>query len=87
MLTNCTDKLQPLDLSVNKLAEDFMKSRFQEWYAGIICKQLDDGIKEEVDTRLSQMKSLSAQWSIELYYYLKSHPEVIINGFHAVGIQ
>ena len=63
-----------------------MKSRFQEWYSGIIRKQLDDGIEEDVDMRLSIMKPLSAQWIIELYFYLKSHPEIIINGFHAAGI-
>ena len=33
---NCTDRLQPLDLSVNKPAKDFMKRKFQEWYANII---------------------------------------------------
>ena len=56
-----------------------MKSRFQELYTGVICKQLDDGI-EEVDMRLSEMKPFSAQWMIDLYYYLKSHPEIITNG-------
>ena len=28
---NCTDKLQPLDLSVNKSVKEFPSSRFQEW--------------------------------------------------------
>ena len=32
--SNYTDILQPLDLSVNKSAKDFMKSKFQEWYGG-----------------------------------------------------
>ena len=36
--SNCTDILQLLDLSVNKLTKDFMKSKFQVWYGGIICK-------------------------------------------------
>ena len=26
---NCTDRLQPLDLSVNKAAKDFLRSKFQ----------------------------------------------------------
>ena len=31
---NCTDKLQPLNLSVNKAAKDFLRSKFfQNWYA------------------------------------------------------
>lgn len=41
---NCTDKLQPLNLSVNKPAKDYMKTKFQEWYAKKICQQLDDGV-------------------------------------------
>ena len=38
--TNCTDQLQPLDLSVNKPAKDFTRSQFQQWYGNIICEQL-----------------------------------------------
>ena len=63
--SNCTDILQPLDLSVNKSAKDFMKSKFQEWYGGIIYKQLEDQIEEEVDMRLSVMKPLTAGWIID----------------------
>jgi len=29
MPNNCTDRLQPLDLSVNKPAKDFLQSKFQ----------------------------------------------------------
>ena len=58
---NCTDKLQPLDLSINKAAKDFMRSKFQEWYGKIICQQINDGVCEEVDLRLSRMKPLSAK--------------------------
>ena len=83
---NTTDKLQPLDLSVNKPAKDFVKERFQSWYAGIICKQLQDKIEEPVDLRLSIMKPLAAQWIIEMYSYFQSHPDIIRNGFRAAGI-
>ena len=31
---NCTDKLQPVDLSINKPMKDHMKQKFQQWYAG-----------------------------------------------------
>lgn len=30
---NCTDRLQPMDLSVNKSAKAFMRSQFTMWYA------------------------------------------------------
>ena len=37
---NCADKLQPLNLSVNKASKDFLRSKFQNWYAQEICSQL-----------------------------------------------
>ena len=43
MPANCTDKLQPLDLSVNKHFKDEMKKRFQEWYEEEVQKQLTSG--------------------------------------------
>ena len=30
---NCTDRLQPLDVSVNKAVKAFLRNQFQEWYA------------------------------------------------------
>ena len=38
---NCTDKLQPLDISINKPMKDHLKSKFQQWYAQEIKKQLE----------------------------------------------
>ena len=38
---NCTDRLQPLDISVNNAAKDFLKHKFQEWYSEQIFRQLD----------------------------------------------
>lgn len=83
---NCTDRLQPLDLSVNKPAKDFMKSQFQDWYGNIICKQLINKIEEPVDMRLTIMKPLMAQWAIHMYEYFLSRPNIIINGYRAAGI-
>jgi hypothetical protein len=37
---SCTDKLQPMDLSVQKVVKDKMKQRFQMWYSKSLCKQL-----------------------------------------------
>ena len=35
---NCTDKLQPLDISVNKPMKDHLKNKFQQWYAQEVTK-------------------------------------------------
>ena len=83
---NCTDKLQPLDLSVNKPAKDYMKQRFQEWYGGIICQQLEDKVEEAVDMRMSIMKPLASQWIIDMYDYFQSKPAITINGYREAGI-
>ena len=81
---NTTDKLQPLDF--NKPAKDFVRRKFQEWYSDKILDQLENNIEEKIDTRISVMKPLSAQWTIEMFNYLVSHPSIIINGFREAGI-
>ena len=80
---NCTDQLQPLDLSVNKPAKDFMRSKFQDWYGKMICQQLENNTDDPIDLRLSIMKPLSARWIIELFAYLSANPSI---GFKAAGI-
>ena len=83
---NCTDHLQPLDLSFNKPAKDFVRARFQDWYGEEICKQLERKVNEDVDMGMKCMKPLTAQWMIDLHGYLVSRPNMIINGFRAAGI-
>ena len=39
-----------------------------------------------IDLKLSIMKPIGAKWMIDLYDYFKAKPEIIINGFRAVGI-
>ena len=86
---NCTDRLQPLDVSVNKPAKTFLRGQFQDWYAKQVCKQLEverDVEKKMIDLRLSIMKPLGAKWLVYMYDYFKSKPEIIMNGFKSVGI-
>ena len=64
-----------------------MRTQFQEWYGNIIYKQLQDGIEEEVDLRLSIMKPLSSQWMLQCYRYLIAYPDLAINGFKVAGIK
>ena len=67
---NCTDRLQPLDVSVNKAAKEFLRRQFQEWYSSKISSQLQAGSTvEAVDLRMAVVKPLSAKWMIALYDY------------------
>ena len=87
---NCTDRLQPLDLSVNKAIKDRLRQPFTDWYACQVKLQIESGksIKDlRVDTRLS-MKEPEAKWIVSVYdyMYLRSNPSISINGFKAAGI-
>ena len=60
---NITHLLQPLDLTVNKVAKDFTKKKFWEWFSGQISIGLENG-KElediEIDYCLSVLRPLHA---------------------------
>ena len=86
--TNCTDRLQLMDLSINKAAKELMHSRFKEWYATEVQKQFVDGAMQvsPVDLRMSTMKPLGAQWLVSLYNYVKEHNSLVLNGFKAAGV-
>ena len=70
---NCTDRLQPMDLSVNKPAKDFLHKEFNTWYSKQVCSQFH--------TRTSVVKPLGAEWMKTLFDYFKGKPEIISNGF------
>ena len=39
---NCTNKLQPMDLSVNKSLKEFLKKQFGDWYSQMVFKDLEE---------------------------------------------
>ena len=89
--SNCTDLLQPLDLSVNKPLKDHLRCSFKSWYSEHVSKQLEERKEPEdvdvkVDTRLLIMKPLSARWITSAYDYLRSHSGIVHGGFIEAGI-
>ena len=85
---NCTDQLQPIDISINKPVKDQMRSRFQEWYASEVQKQLKSvPINEvKVDLTAAVVKTNCARWLKSAIENLQKRPEVAINGFKDSGI-
>ena len=84
---NCTDRLQPLDLSVNKAAKAFLQSQFQNWYAEEVGRQLTESDEAEpIDLSTPRMKCVGGQWLVKLFNYLSENPSVINNGFQAAHI-
>ena len=69
---NCTDRLQPMDLSVNKPAKDFLRKEFNTWYSKQVCSQFQGKTeKSPVDIRASVVKPLGAEWMKALFDYFK----------------
>ena len=68
---NTTDSLQPMDLSVNKPAKDFLKRRFEDWYSGEVMKQLNRKEDEATEVQpinlgLPMLKELGAKWLVQM---------------------
>ena len=66
---------QPLDLTVNKFAKDFMKEKISTWFSRQISLGLENGVELdeiEVDYRLVVLKPLHAKWLVELYNHMST---------------
>ena len=51
--SNCTDRLRPIDISVNKPLKDHLRNNFTRWYASQVQEQLEKGTSiEEVKVDL-----------------------------------
>ena len=69
--TNCTDRLQPLDVSVNKPIKDDLKKsfHFHSWYANEVQEQLKSVPVHEVkvDVSAAVFKTKSISWFISAW--------------------
>ena len=68
---NCTDRLQLMDLSVNKAAKNFLRGRFNEWYSEQVADQLGDDLDglqvQPVNLTAAAMKSVGGKWLVEMH--------------------
>ena len=66
---NVTDQFQPLDLNVNGHAKEFLKGKFECWYAQQITNQLGGGnsvYDVQAPLKLSVIKPIHAEWLLGL---------------------
>ena len=87
---NMTDQFQPLDLNVNGHAEEFLKKKFECWYAKQVTDQIERGSSVydvNVPLKLSIIKPMHAKWLIGLYDHLNNSSDTIIKGFAMAGIK
>ena len=87
---NMTNYFQMLDLNVNGHAKEFLKKKFENWYAEEVQKQLNTGkdiYDVEVSMKLSNMKPKHAQWIIGLYDHLRNSKEMILESWKMAGLE
>ena len=85
---NLTNKLQPLDLSVNKVANSFISNKYNPWLANEVSKQLraeKAAADVKVSLKLSAIKPLHEKWIVDMHNALKDDKEMVINGFRSPG--
>ena len=58
----CTDRLQPMDLAVNRSVKQFLRKKFCVWYSEQVEKKLADNDTSIVDIKMSIMKPIGASW-------------------------
>ena len=89
---NTTDRLQPMDISVNKAVKDYLRRQFDQWYSEQVMAQLDDVADPEaielqpIDLGLPALKELGAKWLVDMAAHISENPQIIVNGFIHSGI-
>ena len=88
---NMTHVFQPLDLTVNKFAKDFMKAMFSTWFSRQISLGLENGVELDdirVDYRPSVLKPLHAKWLVEIHNHMFTDEgkEIVANGWKKADI-
>ena len=66
-----------------------MRKMFVKWYSKSVTEELDSGKpvnQDQVGLQMSIIKPLSANWFISAFDYIRTSPDIIINGFEAAGI-
>ena len=51
---NTMDLLQPMDISVNKPAKDFLRKKFQQWYSDEVMEQIE--AEDDINAEISPIK-------------------------------
>lgn len=83
-----------MDISVNKAAKAFLRSKFEQWYSDKATKQLEGHDINDleatelqpIDLGLPVLKGIGAQWLVDMAHYISNNFQVIVNRFVWSGI-
>ena len=86
---NMTHIYQPLDLTVNRSCKAFLRKESQNWFAGQVQQQIQNGCEAKqvkVDLRISILKPIEAKWFTSFYDLMQNRPDIAVKGFKRAGI-
>lgn len=91
---NTTDLLQPMDISVNKPAKEYLRREFEKWYSEEVMKQLEgkdlenleEAELEPINMGMPILKEIGAKWLVGMAEYISDNPQFVVNGFLRSGI-
>lgn len=89
MPPSCTDKLQPLDQTINKKYKENIKAQFQRIAKEISCSKNKSGDRaqiSQIDLKTAVIKPLHAKWIIKCHQDMECETEFLIRVFTSVGI-
>ena len=85
---NLTNKLQPLDITINQKAKKLISHKFTTWKGDRVSNQLKRSVatgKVKVLLKMSVFKSFYSRWIVEIHDYLKQQKGLILIGFNETG--
>eukprot|EP00795_Rhopilema_esculentum_P000678 gene678-10384_t len=86
---NMTHVYPPLDLTVNRSCEAFLRKESQNWLAEQVQQQIQNGYKAEhvkVNLKISILKPIQAKWLTSFYDRMQNRPDIAVKGFARAGI-
>ena len=84
---NCTKRLQPTDISLNKAVKDFLRREFQVWYSKKLSVQLNKELESDpINLTSATMKIEGAKWLVRMFEHMQQNPSLVANGFTHAGI-
>lgn len=82
-----TDRLKPLDLSINKATKDFLRDKFRRWYAQQISKSPEWSRKWAGHASWDHEGAIyMSSMAVALYNHVCCNPDLVVNGFKEAGI-
>ena len=82
-----------MDISVNKLAKEYLRRQFEAWYSEVMkqlegkdLQDLGDAELQLINMGMPIMKEIGAKWLVGMAEYLSDNTQFIVNGFLHSGI-